>query len=492
MLRDPQEIFDIVKTQGAYTLTQADKDLITRACARAEAAHDGQFRKSGEPYFHHVFEVGKNLASFAMDPVTIAAGILHDVIEDTAVTEGELEKEFGKEIVTLVNGVTKLGTLKYRGEERHVESLRKFFIASVNDIRVVVIKFADRLHNLSTLASLPADKQKRIALESIEIYAPLAYRLGMGKLTKEIEDLAFPFAYPKEYKMVEELLKQRKKTDENYIEKVYKSLKKELAVQGIKDIKTEYRLKHKYSLYRKLQRKGMDVDTIYDIVALRVIVPTVEDCYRVLGLIHTMWRPLPGRIKDYIALPKTNGYRSIHTTIFTGDGGIAEIQIRTPEMHLQSEYGIASHFIYKQMQRTKKPGEAIDWLKNISELEHDEKKPSQFLSHLTTDFFSDRIFVFTPKGDVIDLPKGSSVIDFAYAVHSELGQHAQGARINNKYSALKTELHSNDIVEIEENVNSKPTSKWLDYAKTTMARKHINRYLKDNASGGILKRIFKK
>lgn len=493
MLRDPKEIFDIMHAEGIVKLSDNDRDLITRACDTAEKAHEGQSRKSGEPYYHHVFEVGKNLAHFGMDATTIAAGILHDVIEDTAITETELEKEFGKEIVFLVKGVTKLGTLKYRGEERHVESLRKFFIASSKDIRVVIIKFADRLHNLSTLGAVPAEKQKRIALESLEIYAPLAYRLGMGKLTKEIEDLAFPYAYPKEYKMIEELLKQRKKTDEKYVEKVYKSLKKELAAQGIKDIRTDYRLKHKYSLYRKLQRKNMDGDSVYDIVALRVIVPTIEDCYRVLGLVHTMWRPLPGRIKDYIALPKTNGYQSLHTTIFTGDGGIAEIQIRTPEMHIQAEYGVASHLMYKQAQREKpmSASEQSAWLKNLSELQKDEKKPSQFLNNLFTDFFSDRIFVFTPKGDVIDLPKGSSVIDFAYAIHSELGNHAQGAKINNKYSALKTELHSNDIVEIEKNPNTKPSSKWLDYAKTTLAKKHINKYLKDHDSGGILKRIFK-
>ncbi len=491
MLRNPKEIFDIMEEEGISALTDEGRTLITRACEVAEKAHDGQTRKSGEPYYHHVFEVGKNLAGFGMDATTIAAGILHDVIEDTKVTDSDLEKEFGKEIVFLVKGVTKLGTLKYRGEERHVESLRKFFIASAKDVRVVIIKFADRLHNLSTLSAVPPEKQKRIALESLEIYAPLAYRLGMGKLTKEIEDLAFPFAYPKEYKMVEEMLKQRKKTDEKYVEKVYKSLKKELAAQGIKDIRTDYRLKHKFSLYRKLQRKDMDGDTIYDIVALRVIVPTVEDCYRVLGLVHTMWRPLPGRIKDYIALPKTNGYQSLHTTIFTGDGGIAEIQIRTPEMHAQAEYGIASHFMYKQAQQNKTGNaEQPGWLKNLSDLQKDEKKPAQFLNNLFTDFFSDRIFVFTPKGDVIDLPVGASVIDFAYAVHSELGNHAQGAKINNKYSALKTELHSNDIVEIEKNQNTSPSSKWLDFAKTTLAKKHINKYLKEHSSGSLLKRIF--
>ena len=446
----------------------------------------GQKRASGKPYFEHLVEAAKNLARFGMDATTIAAGLLHDTIEDTSITEEELWEEFGTEIVFLVNGVTKLGALKYRGRERHVESLRKFFIAIAEDLRVVVIKLADRLHNIETLKYLSPEKAKRIALETIELHAPLAYRLGMRKLTGELEDAAFPYAYPKEHAMVEKLLKQRKKTDEKYTEKVYKSLKKKMAEQGIKDVKTEYRIKRKYSLWRKLQRKNMDIEKVYDTIALRVIVPTIEDCYRVLGLIHTMWRPLPGRIKDYIALPKTNGYQSLHTTIFTGDGGIAEIQIRTPEMSSQAEYGIASHLMYKEAQKStkgKQSNKNLEWIEDLKDIQKEEKNETTFLENLKTDFFTDRIFIFTPKGDVIDLPNGASVIDFAFAIHTEIGLHAKAAKINGKYSALKTKLKNGEIVRVETDKNSNPTSKWLDWVQTTMARKHIRLYLKDKGVG---------
>lgn len=480
MTPDIQEIFDLM----AIPPTEQDRELITRAYTFAETAHAGQKRASGEPYFNHVFATGKNLAQFGMDTITIAAGLLHDTIEDTPVTEADLFNAFGTEIVFLVNGVTKLGTLKYTGEERHVESLRKFFIAIAEDLRVVIIKLADRLHNVQTLEFLPPEKAKRIALETIEIHASLAYRLGMRKLTGEMEDFAFPYAYPKEHEMIEKLLKQRKKTDSAYLEKVYKSLKKEMVKQGIKDIKTEYRIKHKYSLWRKLQRKNLDIEKIYDIVALRVVVPTTEDCYRLLGLVHSMWRPLPGRIKDYIALTKPNGYQSLHTTIFTGDGGIAEIQIRTPEMNRQAEYGIASHFMYKEKQKTDSPieRENLAWIEELKEAQKTEKDREKFLDNLKTDFFEDRIFILTPKGDVIDLPKGSSAVDFAFAVHTEIGLHANAARINGKYTSLKTVLNNSAIVEIETSKDARPSSKWLDWAQTTLAKKQIRAYLKEHGT----------
>jgi len=454
--------------------TSEERELIEKAYDYAKKAHKGQQRKSGEPYFNHVVAAAYNVAEFGMDATTIAAALLHDTIEDTPITEEDVQKEFGTEIVFLVNGVTKLGTLKYRGAERHVESLRKFFIASAEDIRVIIIKLGDRLHNVRTLEHLPPEKAERIALETIEIHAPLAYRLGMGKLVGELQDSAFPFAYPKEYKMVNELLKQKKKTDQVYMEKVWKSLKKEMAAFNIKDIQTDYRIKRKFSLWKKLQRKDMDIEEIYDIVALRVIVPTIEDCYRLLGIVHSMWRPLPGRIKDYIALPKTNGYQSIHTTIFTGDGGIAEIQIRTPEMHAHAEYGVAAHMVYKEQDGSHKAS-AVQrkWVEELKDLQQGETDQQTFLDNLTTDFFNDRIFVFTPEGDVVDLPKGSTVVDFAYAIHTEIGNSANGAAVNGKYSALKTELNNGDIVKIETSKKTTPTKKWLDYTKTTLARKHI-------------------
>lgn len=468
-------------------LSPEDKKLIEKAYIFAEKAHVDQKRNSGEPYFIHVFETAKILAELGMDAKTIVAGLLHDVIEDTPVDEDELEKEFGSEIVMLVNGVTKLGKMKYTGAERHVESLRKFFMAMANDLRILIIKLADRLHNVRTLQYVKPEKQKRIALETIEIHARLADRIGMHKLKGELEDAAFPFVYPKEYADIEKLLEQNSKSNQKELDLVSKTLQKTLKEQHVKVIEISARAKHKYSLWRKVKRYAMDIEKVYDIVALRVIVEDVENCYRVLGIIHGLFQPVPGRIKDYIATPKRNGYRSLHTTIFTGNGGIVEIQIRTPEMHAEAAYGIAAHFIYKEMGKGthKSNGELIDknlkWIDQLRELHKIVDKPAKFLEHLKMDLFQDRIFIFTPKGDVVDLPAGSSPIDFAYAIHSDIGNHAQSANINHKMAPLNTELKNNDIVEIIVNKKANPSSKWLDHTKTTMAKKHINAYLKENS-----------
>jgi GTP pyrophosphokinase len=484
---DVELIFERMAEHRSGKVDPKDTALVQSAYLFAQKAHEGQKRNSGEPYFTHVFSAGLNAAEFGMDAVTIAAALLHDTIEDTPVTHEEVEEKFGSEIANLVEGVTKLGRYKYQGRERHVESLRKLFIASTKDVRVIIIKLADRLHNIQTLEHVKPEKQKRIALETIEVHANMAWRLGMGKLTGELQDLAFPYAYPKEYEMTEKLLRQKKKTDEKYLEKVYKSLKKELALHGLSENTTQSRIKRKYSLYKKLQRKDMDIEKIYDIVALRVLVPTIEDCYKVLGIVHNMWRPFPGRIKDYIAVPKMNGYQSIHTTIFTGDGGITEIQIRTPKMHHEAEYGIAAHFAYKTDSNTDTP--ELTWMKQLSAIS--KEGPKDFVKDLKTDFFNDRIFVFTPEGDVVDLPAGSSVIDFAFAIHSDIGMHATGAKVNGKFSALKTRLRTDDIIEIETRENAHPTSKWLDYAVTALARRHIQRYMRENSSS-IFGRFFGK
>lgn len=460
-----------------------DQELIEKAYLFAEKAHSGQKRNSGEPYFTHVFETAKTLAKLGMDATTIVAGLLHDVLEDTKTTEEELKKEFGDNIVFLVNGVTKLGTLRYQGHERHVESLRKFFIAITNDLRVVVIKFADRLHNLHTLQFLREDKRKRIALESLDVYAPLANRLGMGKLKGEIEDAAFPYVYPEEYKKIEEMLSEKKDLHQKYLEEVRKELNKALHENKIKISEISYRVKHKYSLWKKLQKKDMDIEKIYDIVALRVIVENIEDCYRVLGIIHSIWRPLPGMIKDYIAVPKPNGYRSIHTTVFTGSGGIAEIQIRTEEMHEEADYGIAAHFSYKEKEWNKDFNEKdqFRWMQELKNLNYNPDKPKKFLENLKTDFFNDRIFIFTPKGDVIDLPEDSSPIDFAYSIHSDIGNHIFSAKVNKKIAPILSKLKNGDIVEIITKKDSHPSSKWLDYSKTSMAKKNIRSYLEKNS-----------
>ncbi|OGI87715.1 hypothetical protein A2995_01400 [Candidatus Nomurabacteria bacterium RIFCSPLOWO2_01_FULL_33_24] len=474
------EIFELIKKP----LKEKEKKIIIKAYNFAKKAHQGKKRASGDPYFIHSFETAKNLAGLGVEYKTIAAGLLHDILEDTKVSKKMLDEEFGEDIAFLVKGVTKLGKIRYQGSKRHVESLRKFFIAMTEDIRVLVIKLADRLHNIQTLKYLPEKKQKRIALETLEIHARLANRFGMSKLKGELEDNAFPYVYPKEYKIVEDLLKQKSHVSQKYLEKVKKSLMKELAKYEIKNIKTDYRIKHKFSLYQKLKSKDMDIDKIYDIVALRIIVPTIEDCYKVLGIIHGMWHPLPGRIRDFIANPKPNGYKSIHTDIFTGEGGIVEIQIRTYQMHEEAEYGIASHFIYKEPKtggENKVTKEKMSWLNQFKELQAEIEEPNKFLANLKMDFFKDRIFVLTPKGDVIDLPEDSSSIDFAYTIHSDVGNHASSSKINGKFDSLYTKLQNGDMIEIIINKNSHPVSKWMEYTKTTLAQKHIRSYLKEHS-----------
>jgi len=475
-MANPKEIIDLIHGN----ISNEEQELINKACNFAEKAHAGQKRQSGEPYFVHPFETAKNLAKLGMDTPTIVAGLLHDTLEDTGVSEETIKKEFGEDILFLVKGVTKLGTLKYRGHERHVESLRKFFVAIANDLRVVIIKFADRLHNLRTLQHIPEEKRHRIALESIEVYAPLANRLGMGKLKGDIEDAAFPFAYPEEYKLVEELIKEKKGLYEKYLTEVKEELEKELKKNKVDFVEIDYRIKHKYSLYQKLLKYDMDIDKIYDVVALRVVVNTIEDCYKVLGIVHAIWNPLPGRIKDYIAVPKPNGYRSIHTTIFTGLGGVAEIQIRTKEMHAEAAYGVAAHFTYKE-RGLKDDKDKYKWIEELKNLNYLPGDPKSFLDHLKMDFFNNRIFIFTPKGDVIDLPEDSTPLDFAYSIHSDIGEHTFGSKVNGKMMPIFSKLRNGDIVEIITKKDSKPSSKWIDYVKTTIAKKHIRSYLEKHS-----------
>jgi guanosine-3',5'-bis(diphosphate) 3'-pyrophosphohydrolase len=466
-----------------HPFNEKDKILLKKACDFTQKAHEGQKRLSGEPYFVHPFETAKILIGLRVDTQTIVAGLLHDILEDTEISEKTIEEEFGSEVLFLIKGVTKLGTLKYRGHQRHVESLRKFFVAIANDIRVVIIKFADRLHNLRTLEFIPEVKRERIAMESLEVYAPLANRLGMANLRGEIEDAAFPYVYPKEYAQVEEIIKEKKGAYEKNLAEVKKELQKELAKNKIKVVEISYRLKHKYSLWKKLVKRDMDIEKIYDMVALRVIVENVEECYRVLGIVHSIWRPLPGRIKDYIAVPKPNGYRSIHTSIFTGSGGTAEIQIRTREMHAEAAYGIAAHFIYKENEGKKSnfDKDKFKWIEELKNLNYNPDDPASFLEHLKMDFFSDRIFIFTPKGDVIDLPENSTPIDFAYAIHSDIGDHISGAKVNGKMVQIFSKLKNRDIVEIIKKKDAAPSGKWMEYVKSSIAKKHIKSYLEKHS-----------
>jgi len=481
--------------------SKEDLALVEKAYNFAEKAHSGVLRKSGEPYFTHVFETAKILAEFKMGAEMIAAGLLHDSIEDGVATEKEIKTEFGDEVLFLVNGVTKLGKIKYRGAERYIGSLQKLFVASAQDIRVIIIKLADRLHNMRTLEFVRPDKQKRIALETLEIFSPLAYRLSIRKLSRELEDLSFPYIFPKEYDEAKELLKLKKNETLPKLEKFMRSLKKTLAEEGLTDAKTDFRQKGIYSLSKKINKKGGDIEKIYDILAIRIQVKDVSDCYKAFGIVHGKYRPLPGRIKDYIAFPKPNGYQSLHTTVFTGDGAIVEIQIRTPEMHQNAEYGIASHLIYKENGKVKRKENGNHknndinwfeqflprslnfsknaggkdnqtWIKELAET-HKLTAKEEMMEELKTDFFEQRIFTFTPKGDVVDLPIGSSPIDFAYAIHSDVGNHISSSKVNNKMVSLETPLKNGDVVEIITKKNAKPNRKWLDYTKTTMAKKHI-------------------
>jgi len=473
-------------------ISKKDEELIEKAYKFAERAHEGQKRLSGEPYIVHPFATAKILAELGMDTQTIMGGLLHDVLEDTKITEKILEDEFGSEILFLVNGATNLSKLKYQGHVRYVESLRKFFFAMANDLRVVIIKFADRLHNLRTLQYQKEDKRRRIAIEAIEVYAPLANRLGMGKLKGELEDAAFPFAYPKEYIQIKEIIKEKKEPYLRNLTKIRERLENELKENKVKVVEINYRVKRKYSLWKKLVKFKIDIEKVYDMVALRIVVENIEECYRVLGIIHSIWNPLPGIIKDYIALPKPNGYQSIHTTIFTGLGGVAEIQIRTRKMHAEAAHGVAAHFAYKEQYENKIKNRSNDklkfkWLEELKGLNYSSNESKEFIEHLKMDFFSDRIFVLTPEGDVIDLPENSTPIDFAYNIHSDIGNHISGAKINGKMSQIFSILKNRDIVEIITKKDAHPSTKWLEYARTTMAKKHIRSYLEKNSLANKLK-----
>ena len=511
--------------------TAEDQTLVERAYAFAAEAHKNHKRFSGEPYMAHLGHTAKELAKLGMSAKTIAAGLLHDSIEDVGVSPHTIEKEFGKEVRFLVEGVTKLGHFKYHGAERHRESLRKLLIATGQDARVLIIKLMDRLHNMRTLAHVPPEKRRRIALETIEIYAAIAHRLGMGVVRKELEDRAFEYAYPEEYEATKKMLTERSKETQERLQKMARALGKELAKEGMKKFHTDYRVKGMWSLRQKLGRKEGDMSKIYDVSAIRVVVPTVADCYHVLGLVHKLWQPLPNKIKDYIAFPKPNGYKSLHTTVFSGDGGIVEVQIRTEEMHQEAQYGIAAHVAYKELdgeEGSTSPsarsggnrGSSFDWIKSLipgfrrsaqkekstdtedaasvikpersrygapstpewlAELP-DEMEDPDLETTLRSDIFTHRVFVFTPTGDVVDLPARSSPIDFAYAIHSDIGDHVFAAKVNGKMVPLDTVLHNGDIVEIVNKKSATPKAKWLDFAKTTLARRHIRLALEKDAS----------
>ena len=457
----------------------ADLDILERAYRFSAASHQGQQRASGEPYLSHPLEVANLLVDFKMDVTTVTAGLLHDVLEDTAATKADLEREFGGEIAELVDGVTKIGKLAFSSrEERQAENFRKMLVAMARDLRVLMIKLADRLHNMRTLDYLPPDKAKKIAQETLDIYAPLAHRLGMAKVKAELEDLALRSLSPGDYLDLQKRVAKRRLEREADINQVIAILQRKLAEVGI-DSQIRGRPKHFYSIWKKMHDQGREFDEIYDLTAVRVITASVRDCYGALGVIHSLWKPVPGRFKDFIAMPKVNMYQSLHTTVIGPKGDPVEIQIRTREMHRIAEEGIAAHWLYKERKAGKdKLDESLVWLRQLIETQQDTKDPREFMDTVRVDLFPDEVYVFTPKGDVKALPEGATPLDFAYAVHTKVGEHCVGAKVNAKLVPLRYTLRQGDIVEIVTSPNQHPSRDWLKIVKSTRARAKINQWLK--------------
>lgn len=468
--------------------------LIKHAYEFAEIAHRGQKRKSGEDYIQHSLATGKNLADLGMGSRTITAGILHDVPEDTERTLEEIKKDFGPEIAFMVDGVTKLGKIKLRGtnQELYLENLRKMFLAMAADIRVVIIKLADRLHNMETLYALSEEKQRKIANETMEVFVPIANRLGIGEIKGRLEDLAFQYMDKKDYESVKKMSEEQYGLKKKNVERAAAELKHELQKEGIKVIDIYGRTKRLYRLFQKLKRYDMDINKIYDLAGIRIIVPEIADCYEALGVVHKKYRPLVGRIKDYISLPKPNGYQSIHTTIFGPGGSIMEIQIRTQKMHDEAEFGIAAHWIYSEKHKSgwksffdfseKKslPKEDLTWIRQLREWQNELGKDNEeFIEGLKIEFFKNHIFAFTPKGDVVDLPEEATPIDFAYKVHSEIGHRAMGAKADGKMVPLDYKIKNGEVISIITSKEYKnPNRDWLRFVRTSLAKSQIRRALK--------------
>ena len=457
-----------------------DRDLLARAYRFSERAHAGQTRKSGEPYVSHCVEVAKILAELQLDTVTVASGLIHDVVEDTSITVEDVEREFGREIASIVDGLTKIASLPFgSSQERQVENYRKLLLSIAKDARVILIKLADRLHNMRTLEHLAPEKRHRIALETRDLYAPLAHRFGMARVRWELEDLAFKHIESDEYKKLAKLVAQKRGEREKLIAMLKEPLEAELRRAGIRNVEVTGRPKHLWSIYKKMKQRDKPYEEIFDLLAIRVLVDSVPDCYHALGVIHDGWTAVQERIKDYIAQPKSNGYQSLHTTIFGPGRHLFEIQIRTREMHRTAEYGIAAHWLYKG---TGKSSDELDrhltWFRQVLELQLDAKTPDEFLEFLKLDLYQDEIFVFTPTGDVIQLPKGATPIDFAFAVHTELGLHIAGAKINGRIAPLSRELKNSDTVEILRSPSKKASRDWLAHVRTGRARHKIRQWLR--------------
>lgn len=491
------KFIELLNLINSYSKDERDLETIERAWKFSKIVHTGQKRLSGEPYVAHELQTAYILALWKMDVKTVVAGLLHDSVEDGAASMEDIEKDFGSEVAGLIDGVTKVSYLKLRGskEEEFVENLRKMFLAMAKDLRVVLVKLADRLHNMQTLQYLPEEKKVRIARETLEVYAPLAERLGMGKVKVQLDELAFPYVYPEEYEKVKHLSLIHYKKTEEHIKKIRTTILKSLAREKIK-AHVEGRKKHLYSLWKKLERSEIDWDfsQVNDIVALRILVETTPQCYTALGVVHRHYKPVPHLgISDFIAQPKPNGYRSIHTKVFGPAGRIVEVQIRTFEMHKEAEYGLAAHW-HLSVLKAKKGISSQDveegkrnivdqskfhWVRQLADWQKEIKDSKEFLESVKFDALRERIFVFSPNGDVFDLPVGSTPIDFAYAVHTDLGEFVKGVRVDGKIVPLNFKLGSGQVVEIIKSKNPKtPNADWLEFVVTTLARRELNKYLR--------------
>jgi GTP diphosphokinase / guanosine-3',5'-bis(diphosphate) 3'-diphosphatase len=456
---------------------QDDLTIVKKAYDYSLKHHEGQSRASGEPYLVHPLEVALVLAEMKMDPVAVAAGLLHDSVEDTSVTIVDLRKEFGEQVAHIVEGVTKISKIDFATrEEQQAENLRKMMLAMVDDIRVVLIKLADRLHNMRTLEHLAPERQHKIAEETLEIYAPIAHRLGMGKIRGELEDLGFRFLDPVGYEQVEKSVNARRKEGEVFLAKMQDVIVDKLKEAGIQ-ARVESRIKRVFSIHKKLQRQHIGVDQVYDLCAMRVITRSLQDCYAVLGIIHNIWRPVPGRIKDFIAMPRPNFYQSLHTSVITEDGTPFEIQIRTEEMHKMAEEGIAAHWKYKDGPVSAQDEQRLAWLRQVVEWQRDVSDPNEFLSTLKVDLYPEEVYTFTPKGKVVVLPREATPIDFAYTIHTEVGHTCVGAKVNGRMVPLRHKLHSGDIVEIITQAGHKPSRDWLGLVKSSRSRNKIKHWL---------------